>query len=66
MQVTEHDVWTAADQRGPDHDFARGPQLFAATIDGQPRLLVGAGQTSGLFHAWDAATDEKLWATSIG
>ncbi|MFZ3585030.1 PQQ-binding-like beta-propeller repeat protein [Loktanella sp. DJP18] len=65
-QTTEHDVWTMAMPEGPDYDFAGGPQLFTAVIDGQPRLLVGAGQKSGIFHTWDASTGEPLWATSIG
>ena len=65
-QTTEHDVWTMAMPEGPDYDFAGGPQLFTATLDGEPRLLVGAGQKSGFFHTWDAMTGEPLWATSIG
>jgi polyvinyl alcohol dehydrogenase (cytochrome) len=52
-QVTQHDVWTMADQRGPDYDFAGGPQLFEAEVNGTPRKLVGAGQKSGIFYAWD-------------
>lgn len=65
-QMTANDVWTMADQRGPDYDFAAGPQLFEATIDGETRALVGAGQKSGFFHAWDRESGERVWSTSIG
>src|SRR5690242_2618347 len=42
---------------GPDRDFGSGAQLF--TIQGPhglPRLVVGAGQKSGVYWAADAAT----------
>ncbi|MFD2514774.1 PQQ-binding-like beta-propeller repeat protein [Pontibacter locisalis] len=65
-QVTQHDVWTKADQKGPDYDFAGGPQLFVADVNGQPRKLVGAGQKSGIFYSFDAQTGEKIWSTNIG
>lgn len=65
-QVTEKDVWTGADQLGPDYDFGAGPQLFEAQIDGQMRQLVGAGQKSGIFWAFDRATGEIVWQTFVG
>ena len=65
-QVTQHDVWTKADQKGPDYDFAGGPQLFVADVNGQSRKLVGAGQKSGIYHVFDAQTGERVWNTSIG
>ncbi len=65
-QVTQHDVWTPVSPEGPDFDFAAGPQLFEATIDGERRFLVGAGQKSGFFYVWDRLTGEPVWTTSIG
>jgi polyvinyl alcohol dehydrogenase (cytochrome) len=51
---------------GPDYDFAQGALLFRATGPGsQGRLLVGAGQKSGMFWAFDAATGAPAWATQV-
>lgn len=61
-QVTQHDVWTGADQKGPDYDFGAGPQLFEAG----GRQLVGAGQKSGIFWALDRKTGEVVWYTTVG
>jgi polyvinyl alcohol dehydrogenase (cytochrome) len=41
---------------GPDYDFAQGPML----LDGD---LVGAGQKSGMFWAFDRRTGELAWNT---
>jgi len=65
-QVTAHDVWAKAKPVGPDFDFGAGPQLFEATIDGQTRQLVGAGQKSGLYYAFDRHTGRIVWATQVG
>lgn len=65
-QVTNNDVWTKANPIGPDYAFAAGPQLFEATIDGQRRKLVGAGQKSGVFYAWDRASGERVWTVTLG
>lgn len=65
-QVTEHDVWTMAEPKGPDYDFSGGPQLFRTNIDGVSKKVVGAGQKSGIFYVFDAETGENIWNTSIG
>lgn len=65
-QVTQNDVWTMAKPHGPDYDFGAGPQLFTATVDGQERQLVGAGQKSGTFYVWDRQTAEPIWSTTVG
>jgi polyvinyl alcohol dehydrogenase (cytochrome) len=46
-----------------DLDFGASPNLFTDT-DG--RLLVGAGQKSGVYHAFDAATMAPVWSTPVG
>jgi polyvinyl alcohol dehydrogenase (cytochrome) len=45
---------------GPDWDFAQGAMLL-----GQGGTLVGAGQKSGKFWAFDARTGALAWATQV-
>ena len=52
--------------KGPDYDFAQGPALFRATIDGQMRELVGAGQKSGVYWTLDRDTGAVVWQTEVG
>jgi polyvinyl alcohol dehydrogenase (cytochrome) len=52
--------------RGPDYDFASGPNLFTATINGTPTDIVGAGQKSGIYWALNADDGSTLWATQVG
>lgn len=47
----------------PDLDMASAPNIFE---DAHGRKLVGAGQSSGLFHAARASTMEYVWATMTG
>jgi len=42
---------------GPDWDFAQGPMLFAG--------LIGGGQKSGVFSAFDAKTGNVAWQTQV-
>jgi polyvinyl alcohol dehydrogenase (cytochrome) len=65
-QVTNNDVWTKENPLGPDYAFAAGPQLFEATINGQRRKLVGAGQKSGVFYVWDRASGKRIWTVTLG
>ncbi|HEX7932716.1 MAG TPA: PQQ-binding-like beta-propeller repeat protein [Paraburkholderia sp.] len=51
---------------GPDYDFGSGPNLFTATIDGEPRRLVGAGQKSGVYWALDPRTGKVVWKSQVG
>lgn len=51
---------------GPDYDFAQGPALFAATLDGRSRNLVGAGQKSGVYWALERDSGAVLWQTKVG
>jgi polyvinyl alcohol dehydrogenase (cytochrome) len=46
-----------------DLDFGASPNLFKGP-DG--RLLVGAGQKSGVFHVFDAATMKRVWTSLVG
>jgi polyvinyl alcohol dehydrogenase (cytochrome) len=51
---------------GPDFDFGQGPMLFTATTAEGPRQLLGAGQKSGVFWAFDPATGALVWSTQVG
>jgi polyvinyl alcohol dehydrogenase (cytochrome) len=65
-QVTESDVWTMAEQIGPDFDFGAAPQLFDAPVDGRSRALVAAGDKGGAYVACDRATGEIVWRAQVG
>ena len=52
--------------KGPDYDFGQGPALFSATIGGQARDLLGAGQKSGVYWALDRDTGTVVWQTEVG
>jgi polyvinyl alcohol dehydrogenase (cytochrome) len=46
-----------------DLDFGAAPNLFR---DAKGRLLVGAGQKSGVYHVFDARTMKKVWTQLVG
>jgi polyvinyl alcohol dehydrogenase (cytochrome) len=52
---------------GPDYDFGQAPALFS-TKDGKgkPVELVGAGQKSGQYWAFDPGTGAVRWVTQAG
>jgi polyvinyl alcohol dehydrogenase (cytochrome) len=60
------DVWTFQDPAGPDSDFGCGANLFTATIKGTPKDLVGAGQKSGVYWAFDPDTGATVWQQQVG
>lgn len=64
-QILERDVWTPAEPIGPDFDFAGGPQLFEASINGSPRKLVGASQKSGIYWAFYRTNGEVVWKANV-
>jgi polyvinyl alcohol dehydrogenase (cytochrome) len=53
-------------QTGPDFDFGSGPNLFSVGSGHSKRLVVGAGQKSGIYYELDAATGQVLWQTKAG
>lgn len=80
-KVEGYDAWTVACFAGsapgvdwcpspasPDYDFAgSSPNLFVIRgADGRPETLVGDGQKSGLYWAFDAATGRIVWDTLRG
>lgn len=51
---------------GPDYDFAQGPMLFGGnTGDNESGNLVGAGQKSGMFWAFNAKTGKPAWSRQV-
>ena len=64
--LVDLDVWNFSNMSGPDFDFGCGANLFRASIGGQQRDLVGAGQKSGIYSALDADTGAVVWQTTVG
>ncbi|KAB7768455.1 PQQ-binding-like beta-propeller repeat protein [Xanthomonas maliensis] len=57
----------ATNLAGPDYDFGgAGVNLFTVWKDGKPQQLIGAGQKSGIYWAFDAKTGDKVWSTQVG
>jgi polyvinyl alcohol dehydrogenase (cytochrome) len=51
---------------GPDWDFPQGPMLFGGNGgDNQGGNLVGAGQKSGMFWAFNAKTGKPAWSRQV-
>ena len=65
FQATAGDVWNATSNaaRGPDHDFGASPNLFEGP-GGRP--LVGMGQKSGTYWAFDRETLDPVWNRPTG
>ncbi len=52
---------------GPDYDFASAPNLITyATASGSKKTILGAGQKSGIYYAFDPDTGALLWQTQVG
>lgn len=64
-QILNNDIWVPAQPLGPDWDFAGGPQLFEANVNGALRPLVGAGSKSGVYWVFDRRTGEIVWTSGI-
>jgi polyvinyl alcohol dehydrogenase (cytochrome) len=54
------------EEAGPDYDFAQGPALFTVRDGDRRRDVVGAGQKSGVFWAFDRDTGATIWSTTVG
>jgi polyvinyl alcohol dehydrogenase (cytochrome) len=65
LQATGKDVWNGTQGRtnGPDYDFGASPNLLAGA-DGRP--LVGEGQKSGAYWAFDRRTLTPAWTAVTG
>ncbi|GLZ42046.1 PQQ-binding-like beta-propeller repeat protein [Actinokineospora sp. NBRC 105648] len=75
QKMTAADTWTVgcllpapqphceglADGTNLDYDFGASPNLFYANN----RLMVGIGQKSGVYHAFDAITGQVVWQQQV-
>jgi polyvinyl alcohol dehydrogenase (cytochrome) len=66
VQASQNDVYTINNPRSPDSDFGTNPILFEAKIDGTVRKLVGLGQKSGVFWAFDRTDGKIVWKRDFG
>jgi polyvinyl alcohol dehydrogenase (cytochrome) len=71
------DTWTGSCRRnlpgcpdpvGPDYDFASAPNLFTTkrSAEHEPRDILGIGQKSGIYWAFDPDNGSVIWATRVG
>ncbi len=51
---------------GPDYDFGSGPNLITYKTDRGYKTILGAGQKSGIYYAFDPETGSLLWQTQVG
>ena len=52
---------------GPDYDFASAPNLITYEgKHGHKKTILGAGQKSGIYFAFDPDTGAELWRTQVG
>jgi polyvinyl alcohol dehydrogenase (cytochrome) len=68
-RVDQYDAWTVAclsnppgpncpNPAGPDYDFGSGPNLIGS--------IVGVGQKSGIYWAFNANSGAAVWKTAVG
>jgi polyvinyl alcohol dehydrogenase (cytochrome) len=77
-RVTPFDTWngncfvnepgsgTCPEPRGGDLDFGQGAMLYTATVNGEARDLLAAGQKSGMFWGIDRDSGKVVWGTQVG
>jgi polyvinyl alcohol dehydrogenase (cytochrome) len=78
-KVEGYDAWTAAcvgqptgvtwcpPPAGQDYDFGAGPNLFTTkTTAGKPETLLGIGQKSGIYWAFNPVNGHLAWDTLFG
>lgn len=51
---------------GPDYDFGQGASLITPTGKNGSKQILGAGQKSGQYWAFDPNTGAVLWVTQVG
>ena len=56
----------AATPTGPDFDFGSAPNEVSFNGKGGHKTIIGAGQKSGIYYAFDPDTGALLWQTQVG
>ena len=51
---------------GPDFDFGSAPNEITYSTPSGPKTIIGAGQKSGIYFAFDPDTGALLWQTQVG
>jgi polyvinyl alcohol dehydrogenase (cytochrome) len=51
---------------GPDYDFASAPNLITYRSEAGPKTILGVGQKSGIYFAFDPDSGAILWQTQVG
>lgn len=51
---------------GPDFDFGSAPNEITYSTPSGPKTIIGAGQKSGYYFAFDPDTGALLWQTQVG
>ncbi len=51
---------------GPDYDFGQGASLINVNGNSSTKQILGAGQKSGQYWAFDPSTGAVLWVTQVG
>ena len=64
--VKEPGLGSCPEPRGGDLDFGHGPMLYSATVNGEARDLLAAGQKSGMFWGIDRDSGKVVWGTQVG
>jgi polyvinyl alcohol dehydrogenase (cytochrome) len=79
LKINGYDVWTLAclynppgvswcpSPEGKDYDFGAGPNLFTErSAAGKIETLLGVGQKSGIYWAFNASSGHLAWDTFLG
>jgi polyvinyl alcohol dehydrogenase (cytochrome) len=51
---------------GPDYDFGQGPALITTSSKNGSMQILGAGQKSGQYWAFNPSTGAVIWVTQVG
>jgi polyvinyl alcohol dehydrogenase (cytochrome) len=51
---------------GPDYDFGQGPTEITYDTGHGTKTILGAGQKSGIYYAFEPETGKVLWQTQVG
>jgi polyvinyl alcohol dehydrogenase (cytochrome) len=51
---------------GPDYDFGQGPSEITYQSGWGEKTIIGAGQKSGIYYAFDPDSGKLLWQTQVG
>src|SRR4051812_39022896 len=61
-QATPDDTWNGSEAAGTDYDFGASPNLIESPLG---QKLVGMGQKSGTYWAWDRDTLKPAWQATV-